>query len=153
MVCLLKHRRQHGWMCPRPHGNAVFCSFEQSDVGSLPFIETQKSSHWNEKRRHCLGPWSLTQPGVHISGNELKIECLRLFMRGQRASRASACAFSAAHQHLHVSSYGSLYHAQKVFPKCFFHCPSMQRFISRRSSSSVDLDSSSLEPPSPCLLV
>ena len=22
-------------------------------------VETQKSSHWNEKRRHCLGPWPL----------------------------------------------------------------------------------------------
>ena len=42
-------------------------SFEQSDVGSVPVIETQMSSHWNEKRRHCLGPWFLTQPGVHIS--------------------------------------------------------------------------------------
>ena len=43
-----ERRRQHGWTCPRPHGNAVFRSFGQSDVGSLPFIETQKS-HWNEK--------------------------------------------------------------------------------------------------------
>ena len=41
--------RQHGWTCPRLHGNAVFCSFEQSDVGFLPIQETQKSSHWNEK--------------------------------------------------------------------------------------------------------
>ena len=32
----------------------------------------------------------------------------------------------------------------KVFPK-FFHCPSMQRFVSMRSSSPVDLDSSSLD--------
>ena len=63
---LSKHRRRHGWTCSRRHGNAVFCSFEQSDIGSLPIIETQKS-RWNEKRRHCLGPWSLTQPGVRIS--------------------------------------------------------------------------------------
>ena len=40
-------------------------------------------------------------------------------------------------------SYGSL----AVFcpEKWFFHCVSMQRFVSKRSSSSVDLDSSSLD--------
>ena len=33
---------------PQPRGDAVFCSFEQSDFGSLPIIETQ-ISHRNEK--------------------------------------------------------------------------------------------------------
>ena len=46
VACLSKHRQKHGWTCPRHHGNPVFCSFEQSDVGSLRIIETQKS-HWN----------------------------------------------------------------------------------------------------------
>ena len=50
----------------RAHGPTamLFYCCEQSDVGSFLITETQKSSHWNEKRRHCLGPWSLTQPGV-----------------------------------------------------------------------------------------
>ena len=45
---------------------------------------------------------------------------------------------------LTVSSYGSLSHAQKSVSQVFFHC-SMKRFASRRSPSSVDLDSSSLD--------
>ena len=39
-------------------------------------MSAQKSSHWDKKRRHCLGPWSLTQPGAHLPGNELFIDCL-----------------------------------------------------------------------------
>ena len=53
---------------PTAHTNVVFCSFEQSDVGSLAMIEAQKSSHWNEKTTSLSGTLvSLTQPGVHIS--------------------------------------------------------------------------------------
>ena len=40
VACLSKHRQQHGWTCPLPHGNAVFCSSEQSDIGSHLVIET-----------------------------------------------------------------------------------------------------------------
>ena len=32
---LRKHRRQHGWTCPRPHGNAVGCFFLNSLMSSL----------------------------------------------------------------------------------------------------------------------
>ena len=68
MACLSKHRRQHGWTCPRPTAMLCFVFFEQSDVGSLAMIEAQKSSHWNEKTTSLSGTLvSLTQPGVHIS--------------------------------------------------------------------------------------
>ena len=68
VACLSKHRREHGWTYPRFHGNAVFCFFEQSDAGSLAIVETQKSSHWNEKSTSLsVTLVSLTQPGVHIS--------------------------------------------------------------------------------------
>ena len=56
-------RRGCGWIAkaqatarvdvPQPHGNVVVFYFGWSDVGALLIIETQKSSHWNEKRRHC----------------------------------------------------------------------------------------------------
>ena len=118
VACLSKHRRQHGWTC-RPHGNAVFCSFEQSDVGSLPIIETQKSSHWNEKRRHCLDPGLSDRARcAHLPGDEVKLHCL--FLRKP-------------------------FRAQKSVSQVFFHCTSMQRSVSMRSSSSVDLDYSSLD--------
>ena len=58
-----------------------------------------------------------TARGAHLPGNELKIG--RLFLRKP-------------------------FRAQQSVSQVFFHCPSMQRFVSRRSSSSVDLDSSSL---------
>ena len=48
--------------------------------------------------------------------------------------------------------------SSKIVPQVFLHCLSMQRFVSKRSSSSVDLDSTSTTcgpsgPPSPCLWV
>ena len=73
---------------------------------ALHIIDTQKS-YWNEKkRRHCLGPWSLTQPGV----------------------------FSRKPFH----SQTSVWVQQSVFL-----LPLEQGFVSRRSSKSDDLDSSS----------
>ena len=111
--------KQHGWTCPQPHSNALVFFMLDSLI-----IETQKSSHWNGKRRHCLGPWSLFDPVrcAHLSLNELKID---------------------------RSLLTKPLHAQKVFPMCFFHCTSKQRFVSRGSSSSVDLDSSSLDDVRP----
>ena len=69
---------------------------------------------------------------ARLPGNELKIDCLGL---------------------LFIYPYGRLSTLKQMFCSSeeFFHCHSMQRFVSKRSSSSVDLDSSS--PPSPCLLV
>ena len=86
-----------GGRAPRPCGNAVSCSFEQSDVGSLPIIETQKSSYWIEKTT-SLSATLVFDPArfAHLPGIELKIDSL--FLRKP-------------------------FDAQIVFPKCFFPLP------------------------------
>ena len=61
---LRKRRQQHGWTCSQPREISV-CSFvEQFDVSG---VEGRETSLFFGKRCHSLGPWSLTQPGVHIS--------------------------------------------------------------------------------------
>ena len=71
-----KRKHKYGWTCPRHQGNAVFCSFEQSDVGSLPITDTQKS-YWNEKTTSLSGTLVFDPARcAHLAGNELKIDCL-----------------------------------------------------------------------------
>ena len=46
---------------------------------SALFLSLRRRSHIGTKSgRHCLGPWSLTQPSAHLPGSELKIDCLFL---------------------------------------------------------------------------
>ena len=72
---LRKRRQPHGWTCTTaPRDFCVFCSFEQSAVGSsygrIAKIRMERAVVrqvcFPEKRCHCLGSWSLVQPGVHI---------------------------------------------------------------------------------------
>ena len=55
----------------------MFCSVEQSDVGSLAVVETKKSSHWNEEATSLSGTL-VKDPArcAHLLGNKLKIDCL-----------------------------------------------------------------------------
>ena len=120
MACLSKHRQQHWWACPWPHDTAVFCSFEQSDVGSLPFVETRKSQ-WNEKTTSLCGTLVFDPAWcAHLPGNELNID--GLFLRKPFHSPTS------------------VYVPAKCFSTAF-----RSSFVSKQSSSSVDLDSSSLD--------
>ena len=89
MTCLSKRRQQHGWTCPRPHGDAVFF-FLLNSFGPLPIVETQ------EYRRNVSGVdrretgflslsgilASLTTAGAHLRvDNERPVPLCVCFLR------------------------------------------------------------------------
>ena len=118
VVCLPKRRRQLGWTCPQPHGNAVvvcFFSFEKLDVVSLPTVETQKSRRnvigvdrretgllLREKNDVIVWDPGLFDPArcAHFRGNDLKIDGLssltnKCFVPARCFSTASRCGASS----------------------------------------------------------
>ena len=74
---------------------------------------------------------------AHLPGNELKIDCLRRLL----ISALMLMIDSLTLDHTEVYSVPNNCFSSQVF----FHCPSMQRVVIKPSSSSVDLDSSSLD--------
>ena len=86
----------------------------------------------------------------------MKQECVYLENRttslsGTLASLTQPGEHTSLVMTLKCSSYGRLSTLRQVLcsSKEFVHCLSMQRFVSKRSSSSVDLDSSSLDDVRP----
>ena len=55
--------------CGRAYGTTVMlCFVLLNSLMSALFLSLRRRNHMGtKKRRHCLRPWSLTQPGGHIS--------------------------------------------------------------------------------------
>ena len=56
VTCLSKHRRQHGWTCPRHHGNLCFVLLN-SLMSALFLSLRRRDLEW--KTTSLSGPWPL----------------------------------------------------------------------------------------------
>ena len=139
VVCLLKRRQQHGWTCPQLHENSlIFCYFEQFHVGSSD--ETQKSQRQvrfrvkNDVTVCDLEPGPARSTSLISVVSDLAPICQNLHHHvarrctcGQRAFRASVCAFSLNSSWVSVPS--------STWTSLLFHC---LRLASEAARSSLE---------------